>query len=50
MSTDKPGLLYVDRVVRGVNVWVGPFGLHLFWPDVWKSRLGFCRPWRQPLD
>jgi hypothetical protein len=32
---------------NGVHFWIGPFGLHLFWPEVWKSRPDFCRHWRE---
>lgn len=30
----------------GIHVWAGPIGLHLFWPDLWKSRLDYCAPSR----
>jgi hypothetical protein len=42
-------LLEVERESRGLHVWLGPFGLHLFWWDVWKSRPDFCRNWREPF-
>jgi hypothetical protein len=43
-----PGLLYIQHVRHGVHVWIGPAGLHLYWPDVWASRLDWCRTWREP--
>jgi len=41
--------LEYDRANRSLHVWLGPSGLHLFWPDVWKSRADWCSKWREPL-
>ena len=35
-------------VLSALHVWVGPFGVHIFWPDFWKSRPDFCADWRRP--
>jgi hypothetical protein len=45
-------ILYVDgsRLGRNLDVWVGPFGLHIYWFDVWKSRLDWCANWRKPVE
>lgn len=41
--------LLIERTSRSdVHLWIGPAGLHLFWPDVWKSRPDWCRAWREP--
>lgn len=29
-----------------LHIWVGPLGLHLFWPDLYKSRPDLQRDWR----
>lgn len=42
-------LVFVERADRALHVWVGPLGAHLFWPDVWRARPGWCRRWRDPL-
>jgi hypothetical protein len=34
---------------RSWHFWVGPAGLHVFWPDLYTSRPGWCRRWREPL-
>lgn len=32
------------------HFWIGPFGVHVCWPDLWKSRPDYCRRWREPVD
>jgi hypothetical protein len=38
--------LYVSTDHRALHVWLGSLGVHLFWPDFWKSRPDFTRRWR----
>lgn len=39
--------LFVERPGDGsLHVWVGPVGVHLFWPRIWKSRPDYCGEWR----
>jgi hypothetical protein len=44
------GLLHLSRQrsdhERIWHIWIGPVGLHVFWPDVRSSRPGWCRSWR----
>lgn len=35
---------------RSWHIWIGPAGIHVFWPDLHKSRPGWCRLWREPLE
>ena len=39
-------LVFVEGSPGGLHIWVGGWGLHLFWPDVWKSRPDRCRNWQ----
>lgn len=38
-----------DCLNRSLHVWVGPAGIHLFWPAIWKSRPDWCSNWREPI-
>jgi hypothetical protein len=38
-------LIDIERHQDALHVWVGPAGVHLFWPDVWKSRPDWCSTW-----
>ncbi len=40
------GVIYVEWHEDDLHIWVGPVGLHLFWPDLWKSRPDWCADWR----
>jgi hypothetical protein len=42
------GLLDISKGDGSYHIWVGPAGLHLFWP-LWQSRPGWCRQWRREL-
>jgi hypothetical protein len=33
-----------------LHLWVGPAGVHIFCPDVHKSRAGWCSRWWEPLE
>jgi len=48
------GLLHLSRQRapgdRSWHIWLGPAGAHVFWPDMHKSRPGWCPQWRQPLE
>lgn len=37
----------VERGISSLHFWAGPCGVHLFWFDVWKSRLDWCNHWRE---
>lgn len=40
-----------DQLARGArHLWAGPFGLHLFWPDIWKSRFDYEPKWNKPMN
>ncbi len=39
----------LDRQLPSAPLWVGPAGLHLFWP-LWRSRLDWCANWREPIS
>ncbi|MGH2945293.1 MAG: hypothetical protein ACRDPC_03345 [Solirubrobacteraceae bacterium] len=53
-KTHLRGLVHVARSRgprdRSWHIWIGPAGLHLFWPDVQKSRPAWCRQGREPLE
>lgn len=38
--------LYVEHGPRSLHVWFGPAGVHIYWPDVWRSRGAWCARWR----
>lgn len=50
MNEPRPGLLFVTRHPGGVHVWVGPLGVHVYWPDVWKSRPDYEPRWRKSFS
>ena len=35
---------------RSWHLWLGPAGLHVFWPDLRRSRPDWCARWREPPD
>lgn len=36
-------------LLSGLHIWIGPVGIHLFWPDFWKSRPDYCSDWRSEV-
>lgn len=43
---DSP-LLHILKFSGALHFWIGPAGVHIYWPDIWKSRLDYEKKWKE---